>query len=429
MSKCLGEIAYITKLAGFEHTNYIQGNCTHTKATETDVPLFIGKTVRDGKIDTDFDWYIPKSISDGLERSKLTKKCLVLPYVGTLGDMAIFDGSYPAHLGSNIAKIELNPNCGYSEEFIYYFLKSPYGQSLLLRDMQGAVQKNITMEAIRKVELPDISIEHQAKVVSVLKMLDDKIKNNNAINTELEAIAKTIYDYWFLQFEFPDENGKPYKSSGGKMIWNEELKREIPEKFKVEDILSMCHVVDCLHSQKPSYLFEDEKYYLLTLENLLKDGTIDLSEKFYISKKDYEEWTSRIEVRENDFVVTNAGRAGDICKLPRNVKCAIGRNITAIRPTEIDPYYLRCFFKSNYLREQILGNLDCGAFFMSFNVKSIKKLKILVPSQTVFDNFIEKVKPIILQIEENIIQNQELASLRDFLLPLLMNGQVTFKED
>ena len=210
MSKCLGEIAYITKLAGFEHTNYIQGHCTHTKANETDVPLFIGKTVRDGKIDTDFDWYIPKSISDGLERSKLTKKCLVLPYVGTLGDMAIFDGSYPAHLGSNIAKIELNQDCGYSEEYIYYFLKSPYGQSLLLRDMQGAVQKNITMEAIRKVELPNISIEYQAKVVSALKMLDDKIENNNAVNTELEAMAKTIYDYWFLQFEFPDENGKPY---------------------------------------------------------------------------------------------------------------------------------------------------------------------------------------------------------------------------
>ena len=152
---------------------------------------------------------------------------MVLPYVGSVGDLAIFDASYDAHLGSNIAKIELAENCGYSEEFIYYFLKSDYGQKILLRDIQGAIQKNITMKAIREVSLPDISIQEQNNIVSILKALDDKIQINNQINQELEVMAKTLYDYWFVQFDFPDQNGNPYKSSGGKMVYNPELKREI----------------------------------------------------------------------------------------------------------------------------------------------------------------------------------------------------------
>ena len=165
-----------------------------------------------------FDWYISKSISEKLPRSQLKKKCLVMPYVGTLGDLAIYDGNYPAHLGSNIAKIELNDNCGYSEEFIYYFLKSPYGQSLLLRDVQGAVQKNITMEAIRDVELPDISIKKQNKIVYILSTIDNKLTLNEEIINNIEVLSDMIYKYWFVQFNFPNDNNVSYKNNNGKMI-------------------------------------------------------------------------------------------------------------------------------------------------------------------------------------------------------------------
>lgn len=429
MKKCkLGEISNVTKLAGFEHTKYIQGNCTRTKNQDDDVPLFIGRTVRDGKIDENFDWYIPKAISEGLERSKLYKKCLVLPYVGSVGDLAIFEGGYFAHLGSNIAKIELVDNCGYIEEFIYYYLKSPHGQQILLKDIQGAVQKNITMEAIRNVELPVVSLEEQIRQVGILKTIDDKIDKNHKTNNILESMARTIYDYWFLQFDFPDENGRPYKSYGGKMVWNEELKREIPCEWSIDSIVDLCEIVDCLHSKKPEYKYEKEDCYLLSLENLSKEGYIDISKKYYISVSDYEEWTKKITVLENDFIVTNAGRAGDIGRIPKGIKCAIGRNMTAIRPVSISPYYLRQFFKSNYVTEQIMNNLDCGSFFKSFNVKSIRKLKVIVPNESVMNDFLLKVESLILKIDAINEENRELTSLRDFLLPLLMNGQVGFKE-
>ena len=423
-NKTIGDIAFVTKLAGFEHTKYIQGNCIHERKDDSFIPLFIGKTVRDGRIDKNFDWYIPKSIADQLPRSFLKRKCLVLPYVGTIGDLAVFDASYDALLGSNIAKIELNPNCGYSEEFIYYYLKSPRGQSVLLKDEQGGIQKNITMEAIRNVLLPDVDENNQRKIVSVLSALDDKIALNKKMNQKLEAMAKRLYDYWFVQYDFPDKNGRPYKTTGCPMIYNPTLKREIPAGWEVVDINELCQVVDCLHSKKPDFCYEDENSYLLALENITKEGYIDLSDKYYISKKDFAEWTSRICVRENDFLFTNAGRAGDMGMVPEGVLCAIGRNITAVRPEKINPWYLRCFFKSLYMQEQILNNLDQGSFFMSFNVRSIKKLQVLMPSEPLMKKFISFVEPHLKRIEKNNKEISRLTKLRDKLLPLLMNGQV-----
>ena len=209
------------------------------------------------------------------------------------------------------------------------------------------------------------------------------------------------------------------------MVYNDQLKREIPAGWEVVDINKLCQVVDCLHSKKPNYCFEDEHFYLLSLENITKDGYIDLSDKYYISQKDFEEWTSRICVKENDFLFTNAGRAGDMGMVPKGVECAIGRNITSVRPIAINPWYLRCFFKSLYMREQILGNLDQGSFFMSFNVRSIKKLKILIPPPEILDMFLKKTESYLSEIENNLNEIAKLIALRDSLLPLLMNGQVS----
>lgn len=307
----------------------------------------------------------------------------------------------------------------------------PYFVYCLLRMLKlnkfhiGSSQPLITQEIIRNIEFDYIEDKDlQISIGTVIKSIDNKIENNNCICADLEAMAKLLYDYWFVQFDFPDENGKPYKSSGGKMVWNEGLKREIPEGWEVKNITEICDIVDCLHSKKPEYCFEGEPYYLLTLENLTKDGHLDLSEKFYISRIDYEIWTSKIEVCEGDFVVTNAGRAGDIGRIPKGVKCAIGRNFTAIRPKEINSYYLNMFLHSIYMQTQITSNLDQGSFFTSFNVYAIKKLNVLIPDNRVMKFTLKLFCDLEEYSERLIAENQQLASLRDFLLPMLMNGQV-----
>jgi type I restriction enzyme S subunit len=307
--------------------------------------------------------------------------------------------------------------------FLYYYLK--YYVSNIKKRSQGSVFDTINLASFdfMEIEYPE-DISCQQKIEAVLSSLDSKIEINNRINAELETMSKTLYDYWFVQFDFPDENNKPYKRSGGKMVWSKELKREIPEGWEVENISQCCSIIDCLHSKKSELIFEEEGSYLLQLENILDNGLIDLTKKYYVTKDEYKKWTSRIEVIDGDIVITNAGRVAANAQIPYGVKAGIGRNITAIRPVNISSTYLFLSMQGSDIQRQIKLNTDSGAFFTSFNVKGIKKLQILRPANILENQFEELVKPIRRKREINNTENQKLVELRDWLLPMLMNGQV-----
>ncbi|MET7046902.1 N-6 DNA methylase [Clostridium botulinum] len=249
-------------------------------------------------------------------------------------------------------------------------------------------------------------------------LLDEKLKSIKLyFSQEIEEISRLIFHMWFLQFDFPDIDGKPYAKSGGEMKYSKELMMDIPIGWKVKSILSVCDIVDCLHSKKPDYFYESDECYLLQLDNLTDNGKIDVRNKYFISKADYEIWSKKIEIRENDFIVTNAGRAGAIGMVPKGVKCAIGRNFTAIRSRTVNPYYLRQFFDSPYMDVQVLSNLDEGSFFKSFNVKSIKKLNILLPPEEVMVKYLEIMQPIIYNIVNGVSESNEKAKLIELLKP------------
>ena len=307
-------------------------------------------------------------------------------------------------------------------KYVYYFLKTQYNQ---LRNLSSGVRKNLNSNDIKEFEvrIPE-NIKDQERISSILYNIDSKIELNNKINAELEAMAKTIYDYWFVQFDFPNAKGKPYKTSGGKMVWNEELKREIPNEWTVDIIEKCCSIIDCLHSKKSNLVYEDEQSYLLQLNNILDNGLIDLTDKYYVTKAEYKKWTTRIEVIDGDIVITNAGRVAATAQIPIGVKAGIGRNITAIRPVNIKPNYLFLSFSGADIKRQIKLNTDSGAFFTSFNVKGIKKLQLLRANNNIEEQFEKLVLPIRRQRELNNSANQKLAELRDWLLPMLMNGQV-----
>lgn len=318
--------------------------------------------------------------------------------------------------------IELDPDLA-DFEYVYYFLKTQYNE---LRNLSSGVRKNLNSDAIKNfvIRLPR-ELRDQNKIAAVLSALDAKIDCNNRINAELEAMAKVLYDYWFVQFDFPDAHGKPYKTAGGEMVYNATLKRDIPKGWEVEPLIKSCEVIDCLHSKKPDFTFENAGEYLLQLENILDNGQIDLSNKYFVSRDDYKLWTSRIEVKEHDVVMTNAGRVAAFAQIPSGVVCGIGRNITAIRPKEIQPNFFYLSLSGKDVQKQILTNLDQGAFFKSFNVKGIKILNSVRPGFGIEDRFERVITPFIKKRHEVMAENQQLAQLRDWLLPMLMNGQVT----
>ena len=168
----LGEIAFVTKLAGFEYTEYIAPNLKNEG-----IPLFKGKNVQNGKLVYNFEGFISEELSDELDRSQINKKCLLTPYVGTIGNSAIFDGSFKAHLGSNVGKIELlNPeNTCVTEEYVLYYLKSPVGYQQLTKHKKATAQESISIDAIRNVLIPIPPTNEQHRIVEKISGSDNKI--------------------------------------------------------------------------------------------------------------------------------------------------------------------------------------------------------------------------------------------------------------
>ena len=164
----IDDIAFVTKLAGFEYTKYIAPNLA-----ESGIPLFKGKNVQNGQIILDFESYIPDSISDELPRSQIRKKCLLTPYVGTIGNIAIFNGTFRAHLGSNVGKIELlnSSEMHVLEEYLLYYLRSAFGYAELTKFKKATAQESISIDAIRNVIVPLPPLAEQKRIVARLEEL------------------------------------------------------------------------------------------------------------------------------------------------------------------------------------------------------------------------------------------------------------------
>ena len=131
--------------------------------------------------------------------------------------------------------------------FLYYWLKNNYEQ---LRTLAAGVRKNLNSDDIKSFPFPDVNVTEQTKIADVLSSIDNAIQNNNLICNELESMSKTLYDYWFTQFDFPNEEGKPYRSSGGAMEWNDQLKREIPKGWDIGNLYAIADPINGLACQK-----------------------------------------------------------------------------------------------------------------------------------------------------------------------------------
>jgi len=240
-----------------------------------------------------------------------------------------------------------------------------------------------------------------------------------------------VYDYWFVQFDFPYDletgkpsaQGKPYKSSGGKMVFNKVLKREIPEGWEVDAISDMVDVKDGTHdSPKP----KDQGHYLITSKNLNKSG-LDFENANLISNEDYEKIIKRSKVDTGDILFSMIGSFGTVYKVDEeNINFAI-KNVALYRTSQKPEYknYLYTTLKSHYMR-QYMGNVTSGSIQKFIGLGMLRNMPIL-NNKMVIDAFEKKTKHLFHRLTLIKQENQQLTQLRDWLLPMLMNGQVTVK--
>ncbi|WP_405331870.1 restriction endonuclease subunit S [Fibrobacter sp.] len=186
----INNIAFVTKLAGFEYTEYIAENLQ-----PTGIPLFKGKNVQNGKIIYHFEAYIPEKLSDELPRSQITKKCLLTPYVGTIGNIGIHNKEGKYHLGSNVGKIEVfNPEKEtlIMEEYLHYYLMSSTGYSELTKYKKATAQESISIDAIRDVYVPIPPIKEQVKIVAKLEQVLPLAEEYGAAQEQLDKLNKEL---------------------------------------------------------------------------------------------------------------------------------------------------------------------------------------------------------------------------------------------
>ena len=365
--------------------------------------------------------YLSRLGSDRLKDKIISSDSIMVTCIGSaMGKVA--KNSLPSVTNQQINSIIVNEN--FDSDYIYYLFKNNYAV------FRNAASGSTAIPILNKTDFDnlrfkvELDLNQQRKMVSILSKIDDKSEINNQINQELEAMAKTLYDYWFVQFDFPDRNGKPYKSSGGKMVYNQELKREIPEGWGVEKLDDLGTVVG---GSTPTKSISDnftkggEGYSWITPNDLsnnkgnkfIKNGEIDVTVKGLkdASLKLYPEGT---------VLMSSRAPVGYLAIATKELTTNQGFK-SFIPDKKYDKNYIY-YTLQNCLK--VIEQNASGSTFKEISATVLKDIKVLQPNLEIVKKFEITVSSINNYIRDNEVQNQELTQLRDWLLPMLMNGQV-----
>lgn len=305
--------------------------------------------------------------------------------------------------------------------FLFYALK--YNINNLVKQSNGTTYDSVTGDIVKNMDM--IIPENKAmckRISKLLYSLDSKIENNNKIISELEQMVKTIYDYWFLQYEFPYGDDKPYKSSGGKMIWNDGLKKEIPEGWeckKIEEIED-----DIVTGKTPST--KDEGNFNGNIPFITID---DIRQGLYVSRtvRTLSEKGANSQIKKyipkDSICVTCIATVGLVGITTKDSQT--NQQINSIVCKDKNNLYYLVNAIEDYFRYS--SGAKSGNIFDNMNKEDFATIKLIYPTESILEKYKKIVEPIYNKIKSCIIENEELVELRNFLLPLLMNGQAKIK--
>lgn len=344
----------------------------------------------------------------------LAKEDIIISARGTVGKLAMI--SKPMAFNQSCYGIrahdeKLNP-C-----YLFYYLKNNIES--VQRKGHGSVFNTITRDTFRTIDISIPPIKEQKAIADTLSALDDKIELNNKINENLEAQAQAIFKHWFIDFEFPDENGNPYKSSGGEMVESE--LGMIPKGWEVVKLNSLIDRIDN-RGKTPPYAKEKTKFPLLDVATLRGDNRIIDYNKVtkYVSEKTYNTWFRSGHPKSKDILISTVGSLAELKLFIGNIGC-IAQNVVALRSKGISECYLYEYLK--FIKKD-LASYDIGSVQPSIKITHIINHPILVPEEKCIQRYHDICKKMTNRIYLNSLENQTLSQLRDTLLPKLMSGEI-----
>lgn len=394
---------------------------------EQGIPFVMASDIERSVIDLTNCKFISKNQAQNLRKGFAIEGDVLLTHKATIGRTALvpkIDTSY-IMLTPQVTYYRVKNREVLDNKFLkYYFDFKPFQETLALWSGAGSTraylgiigQRNLTLR------LPE-TIHIQKNIAAVLYALDAKIDCNNRISAELGSMAKTLYDYWFVQFEIPDANGKPYRSSGGKMVYNTTLKREIPEGWRVDGLSNLTSLIR--RGVSPSYV---EFGGMLVLNQKCireeKISFLDARRHSVILETENERLLRPFDVLINSTGVGTLGRVAFVKRLNEE-KTTVDSHVTIVRadPKQIHSEYLAWTILHFQPVIEAAANGSTGQ--VELNKTFIEDLNILVPNTKQQQRFSAFVSPLVKQLAEKEKEVEQLTQLRDWLLPLLMNGQVT----
>lgn len=373
-------------------------------------------------------------------KSYIVKKGdVILAIVGnTLGMVSIIGDTLDnANLTENCCKFDDLDTDKVRKLFLYYSLIAPLNQKNIEKFKVGSSQPKLPIYNINQLLIPRWDVKVQDKITGILSAIDSKIEINIQIVKELESMAKTIFDYWFLQYEFPNEDGKPYKSSGGKMVWNEELEREIPEGWKIGNLNSFIKKDKGgdwgKETQEGKYTKKVTCLRGADFPAIYGTSKLEAPERFIHEKNIYK------LLAEGDLIIEISGGSpiqstGRICYINKNVLRRFKNDLITSNFCKaislVDKEFMYWFYV-------LWCNLyDSGVFFQyegkTTGIKNLlfemlcRDYPMVIPDSDMIKRYNNKMEVLFEKIQANLLENAGLSAMKDFLLPLLMNGQVGF---
>lgn len=363
--------------------------------------------------------FVSEADTKRLSKYILTEGDIVFSRVGSIDRNVYVDKNHEGWMFSGrCIRVRADKNKVNPRYLSYYFKQNSF-KKMMMNLAVGATMPSLNTKIMNSIELDLLPRENQDKIANILSAIDNKIQINNQINQELEDMAKTLYDYWFVQFDFPDQNGNPYKSSGGKMVYNPELKREIPEGWGVEKIENIAQTGSggTPKSTNVSYYSNGEIPWINSGE---LEQTVITSTSNFITEEGLNNSSAKLFPSGTILVAMYGATAGKASFL--TFEASTNQAICAIMLTDIRMrYYLKNVIEDLY---QYLVKLSTGSARDNLSQDMIRNIKVVIPSNDILDRFYDFSNNIIKEITKKQQENAQLTQLRDWLLPMLMNRQV-----
>ena len=318
--------------------------------------------------------------------------------------------------------VRLRSNSLINQNYMYYLLKDKSFKEYIVGTAQGSAnQASITQEDIKNFEFILPSLEEQEKIANILSSLDDKIELNNEMNKTLEEMAQSIFKRWFVDFEFPNEDDQPYKSSGGEMVESE--LGMIPKGWEVKTIGDLCEVGSSKRIFMKEYVEEGIPFYR-GKEVIQKSKGENISTELFITKERYKEIKDKFGVpSKNDILLTSVGTLGIPYLVDDEEFYFKDGNLTWFKNfnEEIFRYYVYQWLLSSEGKKSI-DEVTIGSTQKALTINALKSMKLVIPSKNTLNKYQGFISSNIENIRENNVQKFNLIDLRDSLLPKLMSG-------